>query len=297
MTNQAAFGLGLALLLAAPSAAAFCRTNTCDPDDPTQGCTTDANGCLQGGLPLRWGGMCVTFDIQEDASPLRDVTFDDASRVISDAYVTWMRADCGGGQTPKLRVIDLGPVECDRVEFNEVKKQNANIWIFRDQRWPYRDTGHTLALTTVTFNIETGEIFDADVEINTAQNDISLDATRAEADLPSIITHEAGHFLGLSHSNVRGSTMSASYAIGDTSLRTLHPDDVAGICDIYPPDSEEDFCTERPVHGFSSRCAIDQTGGGGGCEAAPSGDTRAPFVLALVAFAAAVGRLRRKRRR
>ncbi len=277
----------------------FCRTNTCDPDDPGMPCVTDAQGCLAGGLPLRWAGRCPVFSIHETASPLRDITFDQANQVISGAFIRWMQADCGGA-APDLDIQPTDPVPCSTVEFNETR-QNANIWTFRDDAWPYEDNGHTLALTTVTFNVDTGEIFDADVEINTNENLIAVDASRAEADLPSIATHEAGHFLGLSHSNVSGSTMSASYALGDQSLRSLHPDDTAGICAAYPPnDPDNDFCGGTPIRGFSPLCGADQIEAKTGCAASPRGPSRGALGWALVGLAAAslvAARRRRNKKR
>ena len=63
-----------------------------------------------------------------------------------------------------------------------------------------------LALTTLSFT-EAGEIYDVDVEVNTADHDIVLEPLPGQADLLSVCTHEAGHFFGLSHSTVPDATM------------------------------------------------------------------------------------------
>lgn len=282
-------------VLTAGSASAYCRTTTCDEDKGE--CFSDENGCRVGGLPLRWGGRCVVFSVQQDASPRREISLEQATKVISDAYVRWMNADCGGAN-PQLTVIDLGAVECDTVEFNEERKQNANIWMFRDERWPYADNGHTLALTTVTFNVDDGEIFDADVEINTFQHDITLSARSAESDLPSIVTHEAGHALGLNHSNVTGATMSKTYVQGDQSLRSLSADDEAAICEVFAPDDDQTYCLDSPIHGFSSRCGAAQTDIAGGCACRSSAGS-APFShgrsTLLLLGAIALGAVARRR--
>jgi len=50
-------------------------------------------------------------------------------------------------------------------------------------------------------------------------------------DVETVLLHENGHGLGLSHSNVFGSIMNASY---DTIQRTLGTDDINGISALYP---------------------------------------------------------------
>ena len=64
---------------------------------------------------------------------------------------------------------DEGPVECDQVQYNQ-DQPNQHVIIFRDDVWPYDDSNNTLALTTVTFDPDTGELYDADMEINSTEN-------------------------------------------------------------------------------------------------------------------------------
>lgn len=52
-------------------------------------------------------------------------------------------------------------------------------------------------------------------------------------DLQSIATHEIGHLTGLGHSQLQDATMFASYLHGSTHSRTLHQDDVDGVCSLY----------------------------------------------------------------
>ncbi len=142
-------------------------------------------------------------------------------------------------------------------------KANANIITFRDDGWPYVGGGNTLALTTVTYHLKTGEIYDADMEINSFDVALSQGDDDVSFDLLSIATHEAGHFLGLSHSSDHDATMFADYRPGTASLRDLSQDDLDGICAVYPPGEPIKGCDPTPRHGFSALCAARSARGEG----------------------------------
>ncbi|MBX3129590.1 MAG: matrixin family metalloprotease [Polyangiaceae bacterium] len=302
MRAASVLGLCAALLVTgtATSAAAFCRTTTCGPGQCTP--SADCDYCLEGGKPLFWASRCVSFSVHQAGSPLRGIDFETARNTIAGSYARWMAVDCGGGNGPSLQVYDYGAVSCNRQEYNQ-RVGNSNIWMFRDDYWPYVGAASTLALTTITFNVKTGEIFDADVEVNSLQNSITVGDTGVQADLDSIVTHEAGHFLGLSHSCDTDATMYASYKVGQIGLRTLEPDDVAGICALFPPGSERP-CSSEPRHGFSSDCCsprslCDRTQkDSSSCGAAATGaeGQSSPWWLlgALGLAAASLGRRRRR---
>jgi hypothetical protein len=52
-------------------------------------------------------------------------------------------------------------------------------------------------------------------------------------DIESVALHELGHLLGLDHSDVAGTVM-WPYVYSNWTLRTLQPDDLAGIRSLYP---------------------------------------------------------------
>lgn len=129
--------------------------------------------------------------------------------------------------------------------------------------------GDVLALTWVTFRTD-GEILDADMELNewnglSGAGAAGFSYTCSAADAPicacqtndadrggcsaagtscrwtdvgSVVTHEAGHVLGLDHPvGCPGScaeTMATRIPIGDASKRILSTEDVKGVCAIYP---------------------------------------------------------------
>jgi hypothetical protein len=293
---------GLASLVAVSAvthpANAYCRTTTCDPTKPSTdptGCQYDLTGCATNGVPLSWPQACVSFSIQRAASPLRHISFDTMRSVVKGAYLEWEQVDCGGGRAPSIQVFDLSPVNCDQVEYNRQSNQlNANIWMFRDTSWPHDGARTTIALTTVTFGAETGQIYDADVEINSANFVITYGDTNIQADLQSIVQHESGHTLGLAESPERSATMFGSYSPSDTSKRVLSADDIGGVCVVYPPAQDRGACDPTPRHGFSTECHATKKSGGCAVEGPIRSSVLGAGGLALGAMA--LLRLRRRRR-
>jgi len=79
-------------------------------------------------------------------------------------------------------------------------------------------------------------LFNAEIEINSHDHTLTTSASPAPGafDLQTILTHEAGHFLGLAHATNDHAVMYAYYA---QDSRELSADDTAGICTAYPPQS------------------------------------------------------------
>jgi hypothetical protein len=296
--------LSAAALFVCERADAWCRTKACDTDpsygdvwdeepQPTE-CVRDQHGCLTQGTPLFWPSTCLNYAVQRAGSDKSMIDFETASAVIDAGFAKWAAVDCGGGQGPSFRSVNKGAVDCRKVEYNQ-EAGNANIFMFRDDSWPYENAIDTLALTTVTYSIETAEIFDSDVEVNTAQATFTTTPTPPEdgADLDAVLTHEIGHFLGLAHSEVSAATMrSIGYQLGTVGLRTLADDDIAGICSIYPPGEKVGSdCTPR--HGFSGKCAETDDG----CALVGNGRDRGfgtAAIAALFGFGLVLRRFRRR---
>ena len=251
---SAAFSVGL--LTCSWHADAYCLTHGCS--DRRQDCEYDNRGCLLTGPRLHWASSCVSFDVQREGSLLRGIDYDAAHGAVVAGFAQWLNADCGGAK-PSLEITDYGPVDCGQAEYNQ-DAPNANVIMFRDDHWPYENAIDTLALTTLIFNADTGEIYDADIEVNTVQSSMAThDVGPGDIDFHSVMTHELGHFLGLSHSDAEGSTMHFSYAPGQTSMASIEFDDEQGVCAALPPKRSVARTSCEPRHGFSRECALPET--------------------------------------
>lgn len=202
---------------------------------------------------------------------------DSEQALLQAAMDTWNQATatCGGVELA-LAAAEPGEVGYDRV----------HRVVFREDRWcapvdcerycgpaDECEAGESChnpvaaGLTTLCFNRNTGEILDADVELNGVDFAISSDGVtlapdRPLADLGNTFTHELGHVHGLDHTCWTGSgrqpvdihgdpapscnrrdlppsvteaTMFPTQADGERSKITLEPDDIASVCAIEPP--------------------------------------------------------------
>jgi hypothetical protein len=205
------------------------------------------------GTPLFWRRPAITYSVQKDASS--QVSFDEIRATLATAFATWSGVDCGGGEHPRLAVTEAEAAVCHQHEYNK-DRGNANIILFRDDGWPYEK--EKIGQTTITYDTETFEIYDADMELNATDYAFTTGDTGVKVDLLSVVQHESGHFLGLDHSLSPDATMYKSYDAGSIEQRTLSADDVAAICAAHPPGPIEDECDSTPRHGFSPLCAADQ---------------------------------------
>jgi hypothetical protein len=286
----------------ANAAHAFCRTTTCDPT--REPCATDAHGCVVDGLPLAWADPCLAVWTPSAEQPLPDVDNGTFVALTQAAFDAWRDASCMPGG-PRIDVSVEGPLAClEPGSEADGDDRVSSVSVVRDH-WPHPAALGTIALTTVSFIPSTGEIVDADIELNAAEQTFTTSERAIATDLLSALTHEAGHVLGLAHSDDPRATMFPE--TGSTiRLRTLEPDDQAAICAVYPsardaaplcsadPGAEdpEKVCDEIDARAS----ALTRTATGcSGCSVPREGSRHAPAAAWSLAAIVAL-RWRRRRR-
>lgn len=267
----------LGLLAVANDAAAYCRSTTCRATKDRE-CPTDEDGCTTDGAKLFWPTSCISYATNRLGTA--DLDPADTRAIIRKTFQAWSDVDCPDGTVAAMTFQEREPVSCKKSQYNKTGP-NVNVVLFQDSNWRYRGIDGTLAKTSVTYNDETGEIYDADIEVNTANNEVTItdDPAKVQYDLQAILTHEVGHFIGIAHSPDPGAVMFASYSPGSMSQRELHPDDVDAVCGIYPENGGV-ACNTEPRNGFGGDC--DDPEPKGLCSVQPAGGGVSYGIAALV---------------
>jgi hypothetical protein len=294
-----AAALAGALFVAAPAARAFVRAKTVD------------------GIPVYWTTNCTTVTIYLNGFTMmsRDETAKSlgaAAHAWSPDAVTCPGAD-GGAFHPYFEIVP-GMAE-DTATPPTVGNDGRNVVVFRNNDWPVDLPIDALAVTSLTKKRD-GRILDADVEINAEYIEwANLDPASGghgqtdPFDLQDAMTHEFGHLIGLDHTchtladagrqidnngdpvpdcdsappDVRRTVMFAVLGADQITQRVLSPDDIAGVCEIYPAARDP------------KTCSLDLPDDGCGCTAVPPRSAGLEVAIST-AISAIAARLRRRAR-
>lgn len=227
--------------------------------------------CKDGETPqgVHWSKLTVKYNIQRGGSPDFERKPDGSINqelylAIRDSFKTWNDVSCSDITFVEAGLVDRSELglKCSDEGTNE--SINLIMW---PEEWAY--SNGIYALTSVTFNSKNGVIFDADIEFNERFNYTNTDSQQDTiVDVKNTLTHEIGHFLGLDHEDsIPEATMYSMAPEGELEKRDLHPDDIDGICAIYP--TGQPATNEPPVN----LCGNDNPGGGicgDGCITAPT---------------------------
>jgi len=305
--------VALAAIAVPDGASAFCRMTT------EGGAQVGDSACVEEGAPLEWANPCLSYAIDSRGSQW--MSNEDVEEAIDLAFKSWEDVDCGGSP-PNLIFKPLQPSTCKRAEYNCSGNVNTIAFLdpWKDECSDPDDPGYdrnAFAVTIVWHDTRTGEILDADMMVNDQLSSRfnaggpyaicpETGCTGNDADLQSIVTHEAGHFIGIGHCNPIDAddpndpcvvaTMFSRAERASVNKRTLAADDIDAVCAIYPPGDLDQSCNAAPKGGLQLDCETDaegsaiacsdatcSTGGGSGCSATGS-PAQAPWGTVLTAL-------------
>lgn len=201
--------------------------------------------------PLRWWMRPMLPFSLATVEP-EEATLLEVQPLIERAFETWIDTSCG--RVPEVTYQGTrAHVRATTPSSLRSEPDNLIVFIRSASTWASFGNSPTwIAITKIAHDPSTGEIVDADVEINDGGYVFSYDDSPAanEVDFLSMLTHELGHFYGLDHSLEASATMFATYATSPADAmeaRSLSQDDIDGVCTLYidvpvhktpPPDDE-----------------------------------------------------------
>lgn len=224
--SLAALAAILAFWSIAPTASAYKFVDSCGPTWSAQ--------------PLPW------YIHQAGYSQM---PFETVRTIFQNSFSVWSQPCCS----------DFRSTYAGTTELTATNRQGRLSLSFEERSWPSQmgSVDQTIAVTLLSFynncTIATAPILFNGVGFTFTANG------RSGTDLQAVATHEIGHLLGLDHSNSSSATMYYAYT-GGTSARVLDPDDIAGVCALYPKACS---CTQ------DSQCQPGQACIGGQCKQAP----------------------------
>lgn len=185
-------------------------------------------------VTLRWLSMPVRYFIADRSTT--GVAADQFQAAVTRAFATW-------------DAVETAETSSQFAGFTQAAAGASDgISVLGFANRP--DLDRVLASTSFRIDVITGEIVESDIFFNTTFPwSVAPAGETGRHDVESIAVHEVGHLLGLGHSAIgetdvvpggrrvlaaEAAMFPIAFAAGSVVDRSLKPDDVAGLTDIYP---------------------------------------------------------------
>ena len=150
--------------------------------------------------------------------------------IVETAMTTWDKVGCSSFRWKYMGKTSIGAV---------LDKQNVIVW--EEKKWVYGPYAAAATSYGGKGDSAQGDIAFNGVDFKWKKGGGSLFSPFI-VDPASVIVHEAGHLLGLSHTDDdQAATMATAYMPGGNQ-KTLALDDKLGLCELYPADTPTDEC-------------------------------------------------------
>lgn len=218
-------------LLVASSASAYNRTTV--DGDPL--------------VPLFWPRRTIAYHVAFDTFLDQQQTAGELA--VRRSFDTWALAARGGALCTDLEFDYRGqPNGYNTNLYGSLREGDGqNIIVWRDDAPPFMAAWpppprageapidpNALAVTTLVYRRTSGEIIDADIDLNAVSFYWTVLDADVVTDVQNTLTHEIGHLIGFAHAPEAESTMYASSPPGELVKRDLSADDIEGVCYVYP---------------------------------------------------------------
>ncbi|HEY5928659.1 MAG TPA: hypothetical protein VIV11_43540 [Kofleriaceae bacterium] len=239
---------------------------------------------------LYWESGCVFITVATEGT--KQIPGDTEFAIVDASIATWNN---GVASCSYMNMINEGREEREvgRDNKNLIKFRDTTWCRPATEDDPPRCHPDSAAgITTATYvddssSSRDGAIVDADIELNgehfsIAADGVTLGLHTCQSELQNTLTHELGHLLGLEHTCLavgdpprvdhmggtvpacgmasaaqQAATMFNFQECGENKKETLEPDDIAGVCGVYPIAEDPGTC--EPV-GDGTGCCNTGTG-------------------------------------
>jgi hypothetical protein len=150
-----------------------------------------------------------------------------------------------GAVQAALQSWAIGPVRLTQegtVATTEPGKDGINLITFADSSRNRELTANAWAVTLNWFDRKGNELRMTEADLVMSPGQVFSTTGSAEfGDLQGIVTHELGHAIGLEHTPIGSATMFPGGEEGQFTLRTLDPDDIAAVRELYVGETGPDY--------------------------------------------------------